>query len=55
MPLYAAVARRRQGELQGGDEGRGLVEVADFWMQTQKIKRPERWTAMLAPGFRDGA
>ena len=50
MALHAAVARRRRGELLGGDTGRGLVAVADAWMTTQTIKNPERMTAMLAPG-----
>jgi tetratricopeptide (TPR) repeat protein len=51
MPLYAAAARRRLGQLRGGDEGQALIEQADAWMQRQEIQRPDRWTAMLAPGF----
>jgi tetratricopeptide (TPR) repeat protein len=51
MPLQAAVARRRQGELVGGDEGRALIEAADAWMAEQKIKHPGRWSALVAPGF----
>jgi hypothetical protein len=50
MALHAAAARRRRGELTGGDAGRGLVASADAWMTGQKIKSPERMTAMLAPG-----
>jgi hypothetical protein len=50
MALHAAAARRRRGELLGGDTGRALVTTADAWMAQQSIKRPERMTAMLAPG-----
>jgi eukaryotic-like serine/threonine-protein kinase len=50
MGLYAAAARRRLGELIGGDEGRGLEKASITWMTEQGIRRPERMTAMLAPG-----
>ena len=50
MALHAAVARRRRGQLLGGDTGRGLVSEADAWMAKQGIKSPERFAAMLAPG-----
>ena len=50
MALHAAAARRRRGELIGGEAGHGLVAAADAWMTGQSIKNPERMTAMLAPG-----
>ncbi|MFQ5790097.1 MAG: serine/threonine-protein kinase PknK, partial [Acidobacteriota bacterium] len=50
MTLYAAVARRRRGELIGGEQGRTLVNEADDWMTGQEIRNPGRMTAMLAPG-----
>ena len=50
MALWAAVCRRRRGEVLGGDEGRALVAAADEWMRSETIKKPERWAAMLAPG-----
>ena len=50
MALHAAAARRRRGELLGGDAGRGLVAAADAWMADQTIRNPARMTAMLAPG-----
>jgi tetratricopeptide (TPR) repeat protein len=53
MLLFAAAARRRTGELLGGEEGRGLIEGADAWMAGQGIVNPARMTAMLAPGFPD--
>jgi serine/threonine protein kinase len=51
MPMHAAAARRQLGRLLGGDEGESLVAAADAWMRRQDVKRPERFAAMLAPGF----
>ena len=51
MLLYAAAARRRLGEMLGGDEGRALVETADAWMRSETIVNPERMTEVFAPGF----
>jgi len=51
MLLNAAVARRRLGEMVGGDEGGSLVAQANAWISTQGIRDPARWTAMYAPGF----
>jgi hypothetical protein len=55
MALYAACARRRKGQLLGGDEGRNLIEAADATMNEQGIQRPARWAALYAPGFGDGS
>jgi hypothetical protein len=52
MDLHAAVARRTLGRVLGGDEGGSLVDAADVWMSSQGIKKQERMTAMLVPGFR---
>jgi len=52
LRLHAAAARRRRGELVGGERGTTLVADADAWMASQKIRSPERMTAMLAPGRR---
>jgi hypothetical protein len=52
MRYPAAVARRRLGELTGGDEGRTLIDQVNSWMSAQNIRNPDRYTAMLAPGFR---
>ena len=51
MGLHAAVARRRRGELLGGDEGRTLVAEAEAWMALEGVKNPARMCAALAPGF----
>ena len=50
MALHATVARRRRGELTGGDQGRALIEQADDWMRGEAIRNPSRMATMLAPG-----
>lgn len=40
MAGFAASARRRRGELQGGGEGAAAVEEADHWMRAQGIRNP---------------
>ena len=44
-------ARRQQGLLMGGDEGRQIVALAESSMIQQGIRNPERWTALHVPGF----
>jgi serine/threonine protein kinase/tetratricopeptide (TPR) repeat protein len=51
MALYAAAARRRLGEILGGDQGRELIAQADKWMSKQQIKNPSAVTNLMAPGF----
>jgi len=51
MRLYAAAARRRLGEIGGGDRGRQLVAQSEEWMTKQEIKNPARMMNLLAPGF----
>ena len=54
MGLYAAVARRRRGELAGGDER--LVREADAWMTAHGIRNFARMSDVLAPGrWSDGS
>jgi serine/threonine protein kinase len=54
MVLHAACARRRQGELLGGDEGRALVATSEETMRARGIREPARWAACFAPGFTEG-
>jgi hypothetical protein len=51
MALHAATARRRLGQLLGGDEGQALIEDADSWMASQRIVNPERMTSLYVPGL----
>lgn len=50
LAMQAAAARRRLGQMIGGDEGRMLVEVGTAAMQSQSIKDIERMTELLCPG-----
>ena len=50
MPLHAMMARRRRGELLG-DAGIAIVHEADAWCAARGIRRPDRFAAMLAPGW----
>jgi len=49
MELHAAVARRRQGELQGGEMGQRAIDQADVWMTAEGIRNPSRMARMIAP------
>ena len=51
MALWAAVTRRRLGQVRGGADGRKLMEEADAWMSRQRILNPRRMTGMMLPGF----
>jgi hypothetical protein len=51
MALEAAAARRRLGEIVGGDAGRELIARSEEYMRQQQIRRSERMVAVLAPGF----
>ena len=49
MPLFAAAARWRRGELQGGDAGRAERGRAEEWLLERGIVNPARMVPMLAP------
>jgi serine/threonine protein kinase/tetratricopeptide (TPR) repeat protein len=51
MALYAAAARRKLGEMLGGDRGGELCSEADDWMSKQQIKNPAAVANLMAPGF----
>jgi hypothetical protein len=50
MAMHAAVARRRRGEILGGEPGAALVDAANSWMMARGIVRPDGIVDMLAPG-----
>ncbi len=51
MATYAAVARGRLGALLGGDEGAALRAACAATLAAQHVVAPDRFAAMLAPGF----
>ncbi len=51
MALYAAAARRKLGEIIGGDQGADLIIQAEEWMSKQQIRNPAAVANLLAPGF----
>ncbi|MEO5738104.1 MAG: hypothetical protein ABIQ82_11655, partial [Variovorax sp.] len=55
LKLYSAAARRRQGQLIGGEAGGGLVIAAEAVMHSQGVIDVEATTEMLAPGCQPGA
>ncbi len=52
MRMYAAAARRRLGQLIGGDEGRSLIAAGDTAMASESVIDLEATTEMLVPGCR---
>jgi eukaryotic-like serine/threonine-protein kinase len=53
MEANVAAARRRLGQIVGGDRGSELVDAADAWMSGQGVCNPARMTRVFAPGFPD--
>jgi len=51
MRLYAQAARRKLGQLLGGDHGRALIHGADVWMAAEEVQDPARIADTLLPGF----
>ncbi len=52
LALHARAARRRRGELVGGEEGAELIRSADLWMSERGIANPAAMTAMITGGPR---
>jgi serine/threonine protein kinase len=53
MHLHCACARRRLGQLMGGDAGAAQVEDAERWMRAQAIRNPSRMCGLFAPANLD--
>lgn len=49
MSGFAAAMRRRRGEYLGGEEGRRLIDRADAWFATQRVRNPAALTDCFAP------
>jgi hypothetical protein len=49
MVTHVAAVKRRRGQVLGGDAGAALVAEADAVLTEQRVRRPERFAAMLAP------
>jgi hypothetical protein len=52
MRLCSSAARRRHGELIGGETGRSAIGREDDWMASQRIQDPARMAAMIVPRLR---
>jgi len=53
LVAFVMAAKRRLGALRGGEVGANLVADADGWFRSEGVAKPDRITAMLAPGFHD--
>jgi hypothetical protein len=49
MPMHAAAARRRQGELRGGAEGAALIAAAEQTLTAFGVAHPQRFARFLVP------
>jgi hypothetical protein len=52
MPLYAAAAHHRRGELLGGEEGKAELGRAAAWMREHGGQQLEQLSAILVPDLR---
>ncbi|MGH9382814.1 MAG: serine/threonine-protein kinase PknK [Vicinamibacterales bacterium] len=48
---FGAAARRRHGQLLGGDTGRRIVQSVDDLLMAEGVKRPDKLSAVHVPGF----
>jgi hypothetical protein len=51
MKLFAASARRKLAELDGGEHGMERLREVDAQMRALGVASPERWAAMYVPGL----
>jgi hypothetical protein len=49
--LYAHAARRRLGQLRGGEDGTRAIAEADLFLIRQGIRNPARLCQYLVPGW----
>jgi tetratricopeptide (TPR) repeat protein len=54
MGMFAAAARRRLGQLVGGDEGRALVERGEDFMHAEGVDDLDTETLAHCPGYAEG-
>jgi hypothetical protein len=48
--MHVAALRRRLGQWLGGDEGRGLIETGDLFMNSQGVRDRDAMSELLCPG-----
>jgi uncharacterized protein YeeX (DUF496 family) len=51
LGLWAQFARRRLGEITGGDRGRQLLDAHHLWVVEHGVENPEAMAGVNAPGF----
>ena len=49
MPLYAAVAKLRHGEILGASKGEALAQEAEAELRERGVRDVERFAAIFAP------
>ncbi len=49
--LHLAALKTRLGQMLGADAGEALITEAREWMHTHGVAVPDRFVAMLAPGW----
>ena len=54
MALFAAAARARLGELEGGELGAARLKAGHAWMLAQGVRNPAAMTRMLVPAAQVG-
>ena len=50
MNMHVMAARRRRGQLIGGDEGRSLIEECETRLAAQGVAQPAKFAAFVMPG-----
>ena len=53
MKLFAATARWRLGQIQGGDEGARIVDESRAQLASEAVVHPERFARALVPTYRE--